>query len=160
MHKIVVFFTFLAVLLLLNFNIYQREIHLKEGVSIFLKLAPVDPRSLMQGDYMALHFEVSESIPKNLTKDRGVYDGFILVDLDVNNVASFVSIYNNETLKENQTLLQYRVRAGEVKFATNAFFFEEGSAKRYEKAKFGEFKVNDKHELLLIHLYDKDLTKI
>ena len=42
------------VLLLVYFNwsVYQKEQTLKEGQLVLLQLAPVDPRSLMQGDYM------------------------------------------------------------------------------------------------------------
>ena len=44
----------LAVLALVNLGIYQREQLLTRGQIVLLDLAPVDPRSLMQGDYMRL----------------------------------------------------------------------------------------------------------
>src|SRR5690606_24984268 len=44
------------VLLVVNGGIYQRERILADGQPVMLALAPVDPRSLMQGDYMALRF--------------------------------------------------------------------------------------------------------
>ena len=37
-----------------NWSVYQKEQTLKEGQLVLLQLAPVDPRSLMQGDYMRL----------------------------------------------------------------------------------------------------------
>ena len=67
---------------------------------------------------------------------------------------------DGQTLSENETLLNYRVRNGTVKFATNAFFFQEGHAKNYEAARYGQFRVNDQGELLLTALYDKDLNKL
>jgi len=45
----------------------------------------------------------------------------------------------SQAFKKSQTLLQYRIRGGKVKFASNAFFFAEGTAGIYEKAKYGEF---------------------
>ena len=44
------------ILLLVYFNgsILSKEDLLKNGKLILLELAPVDPRSLMQGDYMSL----------------------------------------------------------------------------------------------------------
>ena len=35
-----------------NWSVYKKEQTLKDGQLILLQLAPVDPRSLMQGDYM------------------------------------------------------------------------------------------------------------
>lgn len=49
----------ILVLIAVNVSIYQREQLLQHGRFVLLELAPVDPRSLMQGDYMALRFEVA-----------------------------------------------------------------------------------------------------
>ena len=38
-----------------NWSVYQKEQTLKDGQLVLLQLAPVDPRSLMQGDYMRLN---------------------------------------------------------------------------------------------------------
>jgi hypothetical protein len=43
------------------------------------------------------------------------------------------------------------MRDGRPKFATNAFFFQEGDAGLYEAARYGEFRVDD-GELLLTGL--------
>jgi uncharacterized membrane-anchored protein len=47
-----------------------------------------------------------------------------------------------------------------MKFATNAFFFQEGTARRYEAARYGEFRVAPDGELLLTGLRDKDLQAL
>jgi uncharacterized membrane-anchored protein len=57
-------------------------------------------------------------------------------------------------------LLRYRVRNGELKFATNAFFFQEGTAKRYEGARYGEFRVAPDGELLLTGLRGTELQPL
>ena len=169
MRKLVVFIALICILIVLNFVIYKKEKHLIEGKSILLKLAPVDPRSLMQGDYMALRFGIAQKIRVSLPQTKSSYswrrdvvgdDGFVIVNVDKDNVATFEAIYTSQTLNENQTLLQYRIRGGKVKFASNAFFFQEGTAGVYEKAKYGEFKVNDNHELLLVNMYDDKLVKL
>ena len=170
MRNMTVFGTFVLILLVLNFAIYQKEEHIKNGTSVLLELAPVDPRSLMQGDYMALRFKMARHIYDALphednkpfwqgTSVKG-NDGYVVVTLDKNNVATFDSLYTGNVLKENEMLLQYRIRGGKVKFASNAFFFQEGTASAYNVAKYGEFKVNDNHELLLIDMYDESLRKI
>ena len=47
---------------LVNYSIAQKERLLASGAVVFLELAPVDPRSLMQGDYMALRFAIADQI--------------------------------------------------------------------------------------------------
>ncbi len=36
--------------------IFKNEQHLKNSQSIYVRLQPVDPRSFIQGDYMALRY--------------------------------------------------------------------------------------------------------
>uniref|UniRef100_UPI00194032D6 GDYXXLXY domain-containing protein n=1 Tax=Bordetella pseudohinzii TaxID=1331258 RepID=UPI00194032D6 len=52
------------VLAVCNITIYQREQLLAHGQVAILELAPVDPRSLMQGDYMALRFAAGTAGPQ------------------------------------------------------------------------------------------------
>ncbi len=42
--------------------------------------------------------------------------------------------------------------------ATHAFFFQEGTAKEYEKARYGEFRVANNGELLLNNLRDESFN--
>ena len=159
MYKKIALFGLILILVVVNWSIYEKEMHIKNGTVVFLKLAPVDPRSLMQGDYMALRFDIANKIRHKLGRDRASMDGLVLVTLDEKRVATFNALYRGSMLKENELLLRYRVRNGVVKFATNAFFFEEGTASKYEKAKYGEFRVNN-HELLLVAMADENISVI
>lgn len=169
MSKIIALIVLVIVLGLVNWSIFQKEKHLSQGDIVYLELAPVDPRSLMQGDYMALNFRVAqqvyEALPKfdeqrgwNINADAG--DGFVVVKLDKDRRAQFVRIFAGGTLAPDELKLQYRVRNGAVKFATNAFFFQEGHAQLYEAARYGQFRVNDHGEILLAAMYDEHLTLI
>lgn len=169
MYKKIAVISLIIILALVNWSIYKKEMHLKKGTVVYLKLAPVDPRSLMQGDYMALRFDVARKIYDALPKkehysswrhNADAQDGKVIVTLDDKHVATYLKLDNNEELKSNELRLNYRVRNGAVKFASNAFFFEEGSAKKYENAKYGEFKVNEHGELLLVAMADEDVTVI
>ena len=152
-----------------NWSIASKEKHIASGRTAYLKLMPVDPRSLMQGDYMALRFELAGKIAEQLPKDKenkirrlrhkiAAGDGFVVAVLDKDNVALFKTLYQDDMqLAENEIKMQYRVRNGKVKFATNAYFFQEGTAKVYEKAKYGQFRVNDIGEILLVDMYDEKL---
>jgi len=169
MRSVIALLGLVLALGLINGAIIGKEQHLATGKQVFIELAPVDPRSLMQGDYMALDFALSRDIYKALPKveqrkrwrhDVNASDGQVVVSLDKQLVASFVRIHQGEALHNSEMLLDYRVRDGRVKFATNAFFFQEGHAEKYEPAKYGEFRVDDDGELLLVALRDQALNPL
>lgn len=169
MLKKIAFVSLLIILGLVNWSIFGKEKHLVEGKIVYLNLAPVDPRSLMQGDYMALRFRLADEVYKALpkTEDRKQWrhnvaasDGYVVTSLDERNVGTFKSLYNDQILSKDEILMRYRVRNGAVKFATNAYFFQEGHGKYYQPARYGQFRVDDKGELLLVAMYDKDLNKL
>ncbi|MGL1930386.1 MAG: GDYXXLXY domain-containing protein [Desulfotalea sp.] len=169
MFKKVALVSLVLVLILVNWSILSREKHIAEGKIVYLDLMPVDPRSLMQGDYMSLRFRISDEVYKALPKneesrrwrnDVDSSDGYVVVSLDSRKIGSFKSIFTDQDLTENEILMRYRVRNGVVKFATNAYFFQEGYGKYYEQARYGQFRVDDKGELLLVKMHDKDLNKL
>lgn len=149
-----------AVLVLVNRAIVDKEQLLAEGQVVFLELAPVDPRSLMQGDYMALRFRIADGIESQRTAADVPTSGTIVALLDARSVATFERLDNGQPLQANEVRLQYRVREGQLKFATNAFFFEEGSANLYEGARYGEFRVDDEGALLLTGLRGPNLERL
>lgn len=169
MAKKIALVSLLIILGLVNWSIFGKEKHLAEGKIVYLELAPVDPRSLMQGDYMALRFRVADEVYKALPKteerkrwrhNAAASDGYVITSLDERNIGTFKSLYHNQPLSKDEILLRYRVRNGAVKFATNAYFFQEGHGKYYQPARYGQFRVDDKGELLLVSLYDKDLNTL
>ena len=156
MRSVLLIVTTFLLLVAVNFNVYQREQLIRNGRVVLLELAPVDPRSLMQGDYMALRFKVATQAftSKNL---KTLNDGCLVVTLDERNVASFNRVDDSGKLADNEILLRYRIRDGRSKFATNAFFFQEGHAKDYENARFGEFRVSSDGDAILTQMRDEDL---
>lgn len=169
MSSKIVLISLVIVLGVLNWSIFEKEKHLADGQIVYLDLAPVDPRSLMQGDYMALRFKMANEIYRVLPKaekhrrwrhDVNATDGYTVVSLDERNIGSFKYLYNDQTLTESEILMRYRVRNGAVQFATNGFFFQEGHGKYFESARYGQFRVDDKGELLLVAMYDEDLRKL
>ena len=153
------------ILAVINFSIYNKEQHLDQGSTVYLKLAPVDPRSLMQGDYMALRFDLTNQLVNALKSLPNVnlatpHDGQVVVSLDGQKRGAFKNIYQGEALQENELRLNYRVRDHKIKLATNAFFFEEGTAALYAQARYGEFKVDEHGVLLLNAMFTDQLTLI
>ncbi|MBB1317492.1 GDYXXLXY domain-containing protein [Shewanella sp. SR43-4] len=149
-----------VILALINYKIYQQEQLLANGEIILFKLAPVDPRSLMQGDYMELNYDIATAISWSVEQDSDNHDGFMIVTLDHNRIAQFDSIYSGAVLTPAQRLVQYRIRDGRVKLAGNAFFFEEGRVEEFAQAKYSECRVNQAGQLLVSNLLDKDFKRI
>jgi uncharacterized membrane-anchored protein len=132
-----------------NASIILKERIKTEGQRIYLALAPVDPRSLMQGDYMALRFEIANNISTDAPGSAPLF-------VDERGIATL-----NASPDASDLRIRYRVRNGQVWLGTNAYFFEEGSAERYEGARYGEFRIErESGEAVLVGLADKDLVKI
>ncbi|MDX5376444.1 MAG: GDYXXLXY domain-containing protein [Halomonas sp.] len=167
LDRVVVVIATVLILALVNWSIWAKERHLAVGDVVYLELAPVDPRSLMQGDYMALNFEIANRIREAhyaQRRERGepqAADGLVIVSLDAQRVAHFQRLgASNDSLAADEMRLRYRVRNGRVRLATDAFFFQEGHAERYESARYGQFRVNERGEPLLVSLHDDELEKL
>ncbi|APV51649.1 hypothetical protein BWI17_19295 [Betaproteobacteria bacterium GR16-43] len=135
-------------------TVQKHEATLAEGRLMLLELAPVDPRSLMQGDYMALRFKIAEK----LGREQG--DGRFVVKVDDRNVAAFVRVHAGAMLSPGEALVEFRVRNGNVRIVTNAFFFEEGRGGSFNAARYGEFRVRPDGVALLTGLRDAALNVI
>jgi uncharacterized membrane-anchored protein len=157
MRKGIVIFAGLIILALANYSIYSRERLLTEGNLVLLKLAPVDPRSLMQGDYMALRMQAANDLRSRVAKES-LRDGYVVLTLDERRIGVFARVDGGTPLAANEARMRYRVRNDQIKFATNAFFFQEGDARLYEKARYGEFRVGGDGESILTGLRDEQLA--
>ena len=156
MRKWTVLLGGIAVLLLVNYAIYQKERLLANGRVVFLELAPVDPRSLMQGDYMALRFRLQNDVSQ-----RGeLRDGAMVVALDNRGVAAFRRLDSGTPLASDELRIRYRLRANQVKLGTGAFFFQEGNQQFYRGARYGEARIDSGGEMLLTGLRGGNLEKL
>ena len=141
----------LVVLGAVNYSIYAKEQIKSHGETLYLELAPVDPRSLMQGDYMALRFSVANSIDVSRRADHTV-----ALKLDEHRVGRVGITSDTGTVR-----MRYRLRGSEPWLGTNAYFFEEGSAQRYSSARYGEFRIDrSSGEAVLVGLCDGQFRRL
>ena len=155
MRRWIVLAAGLLMLSKINCAIYEKEQLLTDGRIVLLELAPADPRSLMQGDYMALRYEVANEALGRRRAKPGLRDGILVLQLDRDHVGTFVRFDEGDPLGPEEVRVRYRIREEKVLFATNAFFFQEGDADLYSPARYGEFRASEKGEIVLTGLRDK-----
>ncbi|MGC5427525.1 GDYXXLXY domain-containing protein [Aeromonas veronii bv. sobria] len=143
----------LAILAGINVTVWRYEHAMSRGDVVLLRLAPVDPRSLMQGDYMELNYEIARELASSRPRSKGRET--LVIRLDAHQVASWVADGKPDQLAADQRLLQVRQSDHQWLIGPDAFFFEEGSGGQYEAARYGEFRLQADGKTLLVGLRDE-----
>jgi len=156
MRKGLLFVVLALILLAANLAIYQKQQLLGSGSVMRLELAPVDPRALMQGDYMALNYALNSHLRS--TEIPGNHR--LIVTLNPQRIATEAGWDRGQPLKENQYYLQAHRGNQGIAVASDAWFFEEGHAKDYIDARYGELRVAQDGTALLVALLDEQLKPL
>ena len=146
----------------LNASVLQKERVLREGQVVRLSLAPVDPRAFMTGDFMALNYAIANELNRTMVSDKDrARDAVVVVSLDGQGIGKLVRLQERASpLQVGEVALKVRLRDGRVRLGTDAFYFREGTGQRYEKARYGEYRVAPDGEMLLVRLLDESLAEI
>ena len=164
----------LTALIVANRGIGQHERTLADGRVLLLALEPIDPRAMLQGDYMALRFAAANEIRKLLYGENaarrlsqlgafgpdrcspeGCTDGYAVFSRDADNVGRFLRVQPAaRPVADGEIAVRYRDRGWELRIASNAWFFPEGQAERYQPARYGELRVADDGTALIAGLRD------
>ena len=165
----------IALLGAVNYKVQQFEDVLATGKPVVLKIAPADPRSLMQGDYMVLNYAIlselqqsqfsSESNESNET--TGIDElspsgkkAYILVHLDKNHVATLCEAQSEIPTDFKHctpnVYLPIRYKGWLPELPSQDYFFAEGKGEYYAQSEYAEYRFKD-GILLLARLLDKDL---
>ena len=141
---------FAIILLFVNSQIYVKEKQIAEGHVVLLKLAPVDPRSLMQGDYMILNYELAGQIPEDQSS------GLVYLKVDSRGLVESFRL----TSESGTVPLRFRFHQGRAVFGIESYLFQEGMAEIYQEAKYSELRVTKKGVAHLIRLLDDDFRPL
>lgn len=134
---------------------YERT--LAEGRVVLFELAPVDPRSMMQGDFMALDFAVNREMQqlRHATGEEGPAPTYARIYVDAEGRGTFAGFAEALPAPGDPFVgVRLQFAHGLPHIGPDAFFFQEGTAERYEAAAFGEFRVADDGTVLLTGLRD------
>lgn len=146
----------LAILAGINATVWRYERAMSSGEVVLLRLAPVDPRSLMQGDYMRLNYEIARELTSRdarATQNKG--SDTLVIRLDAHQVATLVADGKPDRLASDERLLQVHQSERQWQIGPDAYFFEEGSGEQYEAARYGEFRLQADGKTLLVGLRDE-----
>jgi uncharacterized membrane-anchored protein len=142
---------FFLLLLFVNFSAFRKEHTLSRGTLVLMELAPVDPRSLMQGDYMELRYAAVQSFNQEGIARRG----YLVVTLDPQGVARPVRLQQaRQPLQGGEQLIRYFKNDWNLQIGAESYFFQEGRADRFAAARYGGLRVDAKGNSVLAGLYD------
>ncbi len=149
---------------------------LTTGDSIYVKLSPLDPRSLIQGDYMALNYELFfinlEAADKDweinktsLTRNqRHIYNQAritIWVETDQQGRITKSAFDANDLVHPRPLIVKNPSNYMRSLYpAANSFLFAEGLAQCYQRATYAHLKVNNKGAPILMELVNDDLQSL
>lgn len=128
-----------------------------EGEVVILELAPRDPRSLIQGDYMVLRYRLAADLHDTADWPR---TGVLAVTVDERDVVTGARRLATDDLRPDERRLVYRLRAGRIRLGAESWFFQEGLGDHYAQARFGELRVDASGAAFLVGLRDADLVPL
>ena len=140
-----------------NLTILQKQEIVDNGRKVLLRLAPVDPRSLIQGDFMRLRYDRA-SYPDARTQESLPWRGTVVLALDDLGVGEFARTDDGTALAPGEVRIGYKLsgRGGTMRFGADSFFFQEGDADLYANADFGVLHVDDEGGSVLVGLAGED----
>lgn len=150
------------VLVTVNLLILQKESLIREGRPVFVRLAPVDPRSLMQGDYMQLAYAMAGT-------DRWTRSGVplwgerrrVAVQLDERGIVQSSKVLaSGEVVPSGMLAVELTPADGGWTLVSNAWYFKEGTQARWTAARYGEFRLMPDGRALLVNLVGEDLRPL
>ena len=144
--------------------ILQHEKHLQQGRSIYVELQPVDPRSILQGDYMALDYDLKLH-DMNQQQIRNQSKVVSYVYLDMKHRVLKTRLDEKDTAAESTQVVKLILKNPNNQLdslypAANSFLFAEGLEPCYAKAKYAHLRVQPSGQALLAGLVDARLQSL
>ncbi len=148
----------LLVVALLGKSMLDKERLLVNGKQLYFRLAPVDPRSLMQGDYMRLSYAVLDSVKNQEALPKR---GYCLFYTDKNGIVTSARFQKEDKpIHSGEQMLKYTTNFNGIQIGAESYFFQEGKADRYNNAVYGLLRIDEQGNSLLVGLCDSTRKKL
>lgn len=141
-----------AVLAVANIGIWQKESLISRGQPVYVELAPLDPRSLMQGDFMRLNYRLPAALERQLDGLLSAQRPRVVARRDARGVATVLRLDTGAPLAADELRIELTPKDGRWVLVSDAWFFKEGEAARWQPARYGEFRVGPDGRALLVGL--------
>ena len=144
-------------------GLMQNEALIRDGERLLIKLAPVDPRSLLQGDYMALAFELSPDGSRMPSEENAIPATYAVFRREASGLATIQRLEYDESrpaLAANERRIRLGQKNGQPLLVTDAWHFKEGTGERWAQAAYGDFRLRSDGRALLVGLADAQLRPI
>jgi uncharacterized membrane-anchored protein len=153
MKRVILVLSALGVFGLLGREVVEAEALIRGGDVVLLELAPVDPRSLIQGDYMRLSWAVEREASDALDGRR-----VAVLAIDGRGVARFRRLHDGGALAGDERLFEISGQASRNRLVVepHSFLFQEGRSDDFARAKYGVFRVAATGRHLLVGLAGAD----
>ncbi|MFK2826091.1 GDYXXLXY domain-containing protein [Bacillus sp. B190/17] len=149
-------------LVFIGFTAWQKEQLLKNGELIALQLEPLDPRSLLQGDYVQLNYAVHTAYQNEQQNGRFI-EGKIHVQLEqtaeqVPYHGKYVAVYKPvhftkadqpAVVNEKTVTIQGKARYGNINLGIEHFFIPENTGVKWEDKNIALVRVAENGDALL-----------
>jgi uncharacterized membrane-anchored protein/uncharacterized membrane protein len=149
----------------IGYSVYSNETLLQKGETILLEFQPVDPRSLLQGDYVQLNYTISQ-LERTSIDDNGPIT--IVLRKNAQGIHEYTGVYSMGAgdwntpyeKKPGDVLLNGKItgswdHTAQVTYGIEHFFIPEGTGLEVEgKVKTAVVKVSDKGDGILVRLRD------
>ena len=186
MKKILIVVNIVLLFVITGFSAQKEESYKKLDSYFYLELRPVDPRSLLQGDYMTLNYDILDQTTEFIYQNKSYdyyYDSneeerkeetkeqkekrelaeakkaYIAIRLDGNKVAKFVKLAKEKTDEKDLLFIAYKSNGYSVDINANSYLFQEGTGDKYENTRYAKVVLVG-NKLRLIDLRDKDFKEI
>ncbi len=144
----------LAVVAVVLGLVVHKEGVVRTGTTALLELAPRDPRSLLQGDYVTLQYADSDAVHEATGWDERK-DRLAVFHRGDDGVARFVRLDDHGPLGAGELRLRaQRVQMGYA-FGADSYFFAEGNGATWERARYAEMKIAGDGTAVLVGLRDE-----
>lgn len=156
MRRIAFLLASLGVVGALGWSVVDAEALIRDGEIVLVEMAPVDPRSLMQGDYMRLAWAMERAVSID---EPGVHT--VVIGVDDRRVATYRRRADAAPLAADER--RFEMRGGSRRSSgiePHSFLFQEGRADDFAAAKFGIFRVAPSGRHLLVGLARADGSPI
>ncbi|WP_203363948.1 GDYXXLXY domain-containing protein [Bacillus sp. REN10] len=149
----------------IGFTSWQKEQLLQNGQLVALKLEPLDPRSLLQGDYVQLNYEMHTKFLDQPDSLEGKVH--IILEKSADNVQvngkqvpiykpkTFVSANQPAVVNEEKVILQGKARYGTLDLGIEHFFIPENTGQKWENKNYALVRVADNGDAILETLVKK-----